>query len=248
MTAEESLLIAFELHSPEQIARALDGGADAAAPIRRKPPIEWLLEMYTRSDRFPACVRLLLERGATLPDAALAPVLLNDSDGITEAVRSDAALLSRRTSMACAFTPLDGATPLHVAAEYGHLDAARALLELGADPNARAAFDEDGLNAQTPLFHTVSSHDNRSAPIMRLLLASGARSDVALRGLTWGRGFEWETTLFDVTPVSYAQFGLLPQIHRNETEIADNVRALLESAGRMARIRNVPNRYLRGAS
>lgn len=58
-----------------------------------------------------------------------------------------------------------------------------------------------------------------SAPILRLLLDAGAKSDVFLRGVTWGKGFEWETTLFDVTPISYAQFGLLPQVHRMERDI-----------------------------
>jgi hypothetical protein len=63
--------------------------------------------------------------------------------------------------------------------------------------------------------------------------------------ITWGKGFEWETTLFDVTPVSYAQFGPLPQVHRNEQEIYANIRRLLEAAGRpVPPLENVPNRYL----
>jgi ankyrin repeat protein len=138
-----------------------------------------------------------------------------------------------------------GASLLHVAAEYGHLNAARALVDLGADVNARAAVDEHGLNGHTPIFHTVNSNDNRSAPIMRLLLDAGAASDVRLTGITWGKGFEWETTLFDVTPVSYAQFGLLPQVHRKERDIYDNVARLLQAAGRtVPPLDNVPNRYL----
>ena len=51
-------------------------------------------------------------------------------------------------------------------------------------------------------------------------------------GVTWGKGFDWETTLFDLTPVSYCQFGLLPQMHRAEVDIVANVRLLLEAAGR----------------
>ena len=143
------------------------------------------------------------------------------------------------------FTPLVGASLLHVAAEYGNADAARVLIDMGADVNAVAATDDYGLNGHTPLFHTVNSNDNRSAPIMKMLLAAGARSDVAVKGITWGRGFEWETTLFDVTPISYAQFGLLPQVHRRERDIYDNVKLLLEAAGRTPPpLENVPNRYL----
>lgn len=56
---------------------------------------------------------------------------------------------------------------------------------------------------------------------------------------------DWETTFFDVTPVSYAQFGLLPQVHRTERDIYENIRALLAAAGRITPpLSNVPNRYL----
>ena len=106
--------------------------------------------------------------------------------------------------------------------------------------------DEDGLNGHTPLFHTVNSIHNRSEPVLRLLLAAGARPDVRLAGLTWGKGYEWETTFFDVTPISYAQMGLMPQVHRRESDIYANIRSLLESSGRrVPSLRNVPNRYLR---
>jgi ankyrin repeat protein len=119
-------------------------------------------------------------------------------------------------------------------------------LRHGADPDARAAVDDYGLNGHTPLFHTVNSNANRSAHLMDLLLEAGARPDVRLPGITWGRGFEWETTLFDVTPVSYAQHGLLPQIHRQETDIYANIRKLLAAGGRdVPPLDNVPNRYLR---
>ena len=148
--------------------------------------------------------------------------------------------------MVSAFTPLIGASLLHVAAEYGNEKAARALLALGADVDARAAVDSYGLDGHTPLFHTVNSHNNRSAPILRLLLNAGARSDVRLEGITWGKGFEWETTVFDVTPLSYAQFGLLPQMHRMERDVYDNIRRLLEASGRtVPLLENVPNRYLK---
>jgi ankyrin repeat protein len=134
---------------------------------------------------------------------------------------------------------------LHVAAEYGNLRAARALIESGADVNATAALDEFGLNGHTPIFHTVNSIGNRSEPIMRLLLSTGARTDVRLSGLRWGKGYQWETTFFDVTPISFAQMGLLPQVHRSERDIYSNLKVLLEAAGRQVPpLDNVPNRYL----
>jgi ankyrin repeat protein len=201
--------------------------------------------MYSRGDNFPKCLRLLLDRGAVLDDPVVAPILLDDADGLAAAIRANPSLLNHRTTMVSAFTPLVGASLLHVAAEYGNANAARVLIEMGANVNATASLDEYGLNGHTPLFHTVNASYNRSAPIMKMLLQAGARSDLALAGITWGKGFEWETTLFDVTPISYAQFGLLPQVHRNEREIYDNIRALVEAAGRtVPPLGNVPNRYL----
>lgn len=243
----DEFLVACELHSVERLRAVLDAGFEPSAPIQGKRPVGWLLEMYTRSDRFPACLRLLLDRGAVLDDLALAPVLLDDGQALEAAIRADRSLLEHRVSLTSAFTPLVGATLMHVAAEYGHENAARVLVAEGADVNARASVDEHGIGGHTPLFHTVNSHANRSAPVMRLLLAAGAAVDVRLAGLTWGRGFEWETTLFDVTPVSYAQAGLLPQMHRDERDVYDNVRALLQAAGRVVPpLANVPNRYLGG--
>lgn len=239
------ILVAIELHSVDRIRTALDDGMDAKTTIQGKPLVTWLTEMYSRGDNFVLCLRLLVERGAMLDDPLVAPVLLNDADALEAAIRANPALLQHRTSMVSTFTPLVGASLLHVAAEYGNADAARVLIDMGADVNAVAATDDYGLNGHTPLFHTVNSNDNRSAPIMKMLLAAGARSDVAVKGITWGRGFEWETTLFDVTPISYAQFGLLPQVHRRERDIYDNVKLLLEAAGRTPPpLENVPNRYL----
>lgn len=241
----DALRVAFETHDAARIRAILDTGFNVAATVDGKTPVTWLTEMYFRSDRFPDCLRLLLERGATLDDPRLAPVLLDDPAALDEALKRDPALLSHRVSMACAFTPLDGASLLHVAAEYGHLAVARRLLELGADVDARAATDADGFGGQTSLFHTVNSNANRSAPVMRLLLDAGARPDLRLAGLVWGRGFDWETCCVDVTPAAYAQLGLLPQMHRDERDCDHNIETLLRAAGRrMPAPRNVPNRYL----
>lgn len=138
-------------------------------------------------------------------------------------------------------------TLLHIAAENGQFAAAERLIELGAEVDACAAVDAFGLNGHTPLFHTVNSNGNRSAPVMKLLLRAGARADVLLPGIVWGKGFEWETTCLDVTPISYAQLGLLPQMQRTERDCYANVRTLLEAAARpIPPFDNVPNRYLSG--
>ena len=244
--SDDKLLTAFELHSPGQIRAIVDAGFDLHASIRGKPPLNWLMEMYTRSYRFPECLSVLLEGGAVLGDPAIASVLLDDAEALRAAVRANPSLVKHRTSIVSAFTPLIGASLLHVAAEFGNFRVAQALIEMGADVDARAGVDEFGFNGHTPLFHTVNSNGNRSAPILRLLLDAGAASDLRLEGITWGKEFEWETTFFDVSPISYAQYGLLPQMHRVEGDIYENITLLLKASGRIfPPLSNIPNRYLK---
>ncbi len=244
-TLEDEFLVAVETHSVDGIEAALDSGLDVEAPVRGRTPVQWLTEMYTRSDRFADCLRLLLDRGGRLDDQALEPVLLDDADRLEAALAKDPNLIAHRADLISAFTPLMGASLLHVAAEFVCPDAVRVLLQTGADVEARAALDENGLNGHTPLFHTVNSNANYAEPILRMLLEAGAKTNVRLAGITWGKGFEWETTVFDVTPVSYAHMGLLPQFHRSESQIYDNIRLLLKAAGRtVPPLDNIPNRYL----
>lgn len=59
---------------------------------------------------------------------------------------------------------------------------------------------------------------------------------------------EWETVCFDVTPISYAQMGLLPQVYRQERDIDANITRLLMAAHRpVPAFDNVPNKYLKGS-
>ena len=81
--------------------------------------------------------------------------------------------------------------------------------------------------------------------MMELLAENGANLTIRLKGLVWGDGFAWETVLYDVTPISYTQFGLLRQFQRSEAEIYSNIACLCERRDNVApMIRNVPNRYL----
>lgn len=238
-----SFLDAVETHDAHALATLLAAGLDAASPVRGKLPVQWLLEMYLRSPRFAACLQLLLDRGACLEDPRLQAVLLDDAATLTAQLRADPRLLGHRVSMVSAFTPLLDATLLHVAAEYGCANAVDALLAAGADVEARAAADEG--EGHTPLFHTVNTILDHGKPILRRLLAAGARTDVRVARLVWGRGFDWETTFYDLTPISYCQLGLLPQMHRRELDIHGNLQLLLAAAQRPAAAgANLPNRYL----
>ena len=80
---------------------------------------------------------------------------------------------------------------------------------------------------------------------MEMLVDAGADLDVRVKGLVWGDTMDWETVVFDVTPISYAQCGLYRQFHRREADVYGNIRYLYgKRYGVEPAIRNVPNKYL----
>lgn len=235
------LIEAFELHSPRSIRECLAAGASPTALIDGKRPVDILIEMYTRSSQFAACLRVLLDAGASIGDPLLEAVLLDD-DAALRMIQDT----SRKLSPLCAYTSCDGVTALHLCAEFNALRCARSLIDAGADVNARAELDADGLGGQTPLFHAVNSNQNYCRPMMELLVDAGADLDVRLKGLVWGKSMPWETVLFDVTLFSYAQCGLYRQFHRREEDIYQNIEFLYRRRyNAEAPVRNVPNKYLK---
>jgi hypothetical protein len=245
MALSDDLLGAFEVHSPDELRRLLASGASATEPINGKLPMACLIEAYLRSPRFPECVRILRDAGAVIDDPLLEAVLLDDAKAIRELANRPGADLSRRLSIVGAYTSCAGVTALHLAAEFNALESARALIDLGVDVNARAATDDQGFGGQTPIFHTVNSVLNFCRPAMELLVEKGADLTVRVDGVVWGGGFDWETIVLDVTPLSYAQCGLYPQFHRREADVYDNLAVLYAKRyGRKLDVKNVPNRYL----
>jgi ankyrin repeat protein len=243
---EETLLSGFEIHSTEKIEEALAAGIDPNALIEGKTPLTLLVEMYYRSPAFSDCVECLVRAGAQCAEPGLLEVLLDEPKLLNAVLADNPALVQRTVDIRCAFTPLLGASLLHVACEFGLLHSATALLAAGANVDAKAGFDLYGFNGQTPIFHTVCQHRNHCQPVMQLLLQHGAKPDVRLAAITWGKSFEWETTVFDPTPVSFAQAGLLPQFQRSEVDVYENIRLLTSAAGRILPDNlNVPNSYLR---
>jgi hypothetical protein len=246
MTTRATLLHAFEIHSVAMIEEALSGGLVANEETHGKSPLIDLVEMYYRSPQFSDCVRCLVRAGARCDNEALLAVLLDDAELLASVLNKNPAAINQTINLRCAFTPLLGASLLHVACEYGNHKAATALIVAGADIEAKAAFNAYGFNGHTPIFHTVCQHRNHCLPVLQLLLAHGAKTDIRLSGITWGKSFDWETTIFDPTPVSYAQAGLLPQFQREEKDVYENIRLLMAATCRaIPEQLNVPNEYLR---
>jgi hypothetical protein len=201
--------------------------------------------MYTRSPRFPECLRVVLDAGAVIGDPLLEAVLLDDDAGLRRILKTSRENLQRKLYALCAYTSCKGVSALHICAEFNSVRCAGLLVEEGADINAQADVDAHSIGGQTPLFHAVNSNQNYCRPVMELLIDAGADLDIRLKGLVWGESFEWETIVFDVTPISYAQCGLYRQFHRREEDVFSNIAYLYRKRyGSEPQIRNVPNKYL----
>lgn len=237
------LLGAFEEHSPEGIRAVLAAGASPVEPVNGKRPIDLLIGMYLRSSRFAECLRLMLNAGATLGDPLLETLLLDDDTGLRGLLSAEN--LRRKLNPLCAFTSCRGVTALHICAEFNSTRCARVLLDAGADVNARSDQDESGLGGQTPVFHAVNSIFNYCRPMMELLANAGADLHTRVRSVLWGESTSWETVVYDVTPISYAQCGLYSQFHRREEDVYSNIAYLHRKRfDSEPPTRNVPNRYL----
>jgi hypothetical protein len=244
MSLEADYLEAFELHSPDGIRHAIAAGASATQLVKGKTPIDSLIEGYLRSPRFADCIRTLLDSGASIDDPLLKSVLLDDAAEVQSLVNAGHDL-NRKFRIPCAFTSCEGVTALHICAEFNSVRCARVLVQAGADVNAAAEVDNDGFGGQTPIFHAVNSIFNYCRPTLELLVDAGANLDVRLKGLVWGPGNDWETTILDLTPISYAQCGLYAQFHRQEQDVYSNLSYLYKRRHHATLpVRNVPNKYL----
>jgi ankyrin repeat protein len=90
---------------------------------------------------------------------------------------------------------------VHVAAEYGNVEAAGLLLDRGADVNARATVDESGVGGQTAIFHAVTQYGDWGLSVAQLLLDRGA--DLSVRVKLPGH-YERPEEVVECTPLGYA--------------------------------------------
>jgi ankyrin repeat protein len=246
MSQQADLLGAFECHDAQLIRDLLAAGVSPVDLIDGKRPVDCLIEMYSRSSRFVDCLRVMLEHGATVGDPLLEAVLLDDDEALRALLAESTENLNRKLSPLCAYTSCRGVSPLHICAEFNSVRCLRLLIASGADVNARADIDEQGIGGHTPIFHTVNSNSNYCRPAMEILTEAGADLDVQVKMVLWGDTMTWETVVYDVTPVSYAQCGLYSQFHRREEQVYGNIAYLLSKRnGAAPAIRNVPNKYLK---
>ena len=205
------LFAACEAVDPAAIHWLLEHGAhpNCPKPGRRLTALDYLIGTYARSAALPKCIDLLLNAGGvTRYDVpGVLEILRGRLDRLAAHLDANPALVSRRfAELDCGSTSarrllLQGATLLHVAAEFGNLEAVRLLLDRGAPVNARAAVDGSGIGGQTPLFHAVTQFGDCGLPVAQLLVERGA--DLSLRVRLPGH-YERPEEVVECTPLGYA--------------------------------------------
>jgi ankyrin repeat protein len=172
--------------------------------------LDYLIAGYARSlERLSACIDVLLQVGGeTRYDAPAVMALLRGRlDPLAEMINADPGLVNQRfPELDCGQTGgrnllLQGATLLHVAAEYGNVAAVALLLDRGADVNARATVDDAGVGRQTAIFHAVTQFEDGGLPVAQLLVERGA--DLTVRVKLPG-AYDRPSEMVECTPLGYA--------------------------------------------
>jgi hypothetical protein len=173
--------------------------------------LDYLIGSYARSpDRLAACIELLLAAGGETryDQPGVLDLLRGRLDDLRARLDADPALATRRyPELDCGASggrqmTVQGGTLLHVAAEFGLVDAAALLLDRGADVDAATPIDPAGVGGQTAIFHAVSQFDDRGLAVTRLLIARGA--DLAVR-VTLPGDYEQPGERVTATPLGYAR-------------------------------------------
>jgi ankyrin repeat protein len=202
-----------ETVEPAPLKWLLDHGADPNCPAPRPnypgTALDHAISTYGRSPQLGACIDILVEAGGRTKHNV--PLVLDLLRGrihrLGEQLDADPALLDRRFPeldfgvTGSRLLTLRGATLLHVAAEYGNVDAAKMLLDRGAEVNVRAALDQSGVGGQTPIFHAVTQFNDVGLAVVDLLLERGA--DLSVRAKLPGY-YERPDELVECTPLGYA--------------------------------------------
>jgi hypothetical protein len=191
----------------------LDHGANpnCADPQRKYPgtALDFVIGTYGRSNQLGTCIDILGSAGG-VTKYNIPPVLnllRGRLDLLAENLDAERGLLRRGFaeldfgSTGARRLRLRGATLLHVAAEYGNVDAAKLLLDRGTDVNARATIDQFGIGGQTPIFHAVTQFGDWGLPVAKVLIDRGA--DLTVRAKLPGH-YERPDEFVECTPLGYA--------------------------------------------
>jgi ankyrin repeat protein len=152
---------------------------------------------FTKSHDFP-----------TTANGLVLAAIRGDVQTVSDLIHEDRSILQKRyPSLDIGTTggrmlTLKGATLLHVAAEFGHADIARLLMDAGAGVNETALIDADGIGGQTPIFHAATQGGDSGLAAVQLLLERGA--DLSVRCRIRGH-YERLDEVFEGSALEYAE-------------------------------------------
>ena len=245
MVLLNKMVTAIECHQIDEVKKCFELGLSPNINFEGRPLVKTLIEMYNRGPNFSIIFNLFVKYGLDFEDKILLAIFENNAKELENQLVIAPALLNKKYTFPCAFTPLYEASLLHICAEYNHLSCAKVLLKLGLDINTPAGIDKNGFGGQTAIFHTVNQHQNFNFEFLYWLLENNANLHHTIKGLIWGQGFDWETYIPSVNPISYAMMGLLRQFQRNENDVYKVVQLLQNKAFQINyQPQNVPNMYL----
>ena len=199
------LITACDDICPFAVDFLLDHGIDPNARAEGKPdtPLMATLRSYDKWDGEwkHQIIESLIAAGAEHNDDAILAIHRGRLDLLNHHLDAHPELIHRRFEIHDyeGYTPINGGTLLHIVAEYceypNALEFTKLLLEKGADVNAKANQNEQGIGGHTPIFH-ASVHWN-GVSMIELLVEQGA--DLTVKGT-----FLMDGEIVQATPLSYA--------------------------------------------
>jgi RNA polymerase sigma factor (sigma-70 family) len=199
----------------EMMRFLLEHGADLTFKMNAEwgssTPLRWVAQ-HNRKD--PQKLRFLLERAGVTTDIFLA-CALSETETALGMLSADPALARAETGADHILEP--GLTPLHLAAQFGLVELAAALLERGADVNAQSARSHH----LTPLHLAVwlgKIEQNPPQPLPEMKGYSVFRllTDLPRLLLVHGADAQARDTLRGLTPPGWCEAGLEDETDRSE--------------------------------
>ena len=190
----------------------------------RLAPLALVLETYGRNPKGKhEVLEIFAQHGYTFPDTPMMALHCGDISQLEAHLRRDPQLIERRFTLreiyppecGCAddgrsgmhWTPIGGATLLHLAIDFRENEIFDWLVARGADVNACATVDRDGFGGHTPIFNAVVNGPWPDTSTTGKLLAHGAAKDVRAtlsKFLDWTENPRWHQA-HNVTAAEWAR-------------------------------------------